>query len=72
VFADTGRVWEDYHFHNATDGSGIGLKWGAGAGAYLQWGQAAIFRAEFAFSPDALALNPSFPLGVYVSDGVMF
>jgi hypothetical protein len=72
VFADTGRVWEDYHFHNATDGSGIGLKWGAGAGVYLQWGQAAIFRAEFAFSPDALALNPGFPLGVYVSDGVMF
>jgi hypothetical protein len=72
VFADTGRVWEDYHFHNPADGTGIGLKWGTGLGAYLQWGQAAIFRAEFAYSPDAAALSPSFPLGVYVSDGVMF
>jgi outer membrane protein assembly factor BamA len=72
VFADAGRVWRDYHFHSSVDGSGAGIKWGSGAGVYLQWGQAAIFRAEVAYSPDAAALNRGFPLGIYVADGVMF
>ena len=35
-------------------------------------GQAAIFRMEIAYSPDAEAENPGFPFGVYVEDGVMF
>ncbi len=69
---DTGRLWSDYTFHARADGSGIGLKWGAGAGAYLVWGQAAVFRLEVAYSPDAKSENPSLPLGIYVEDGVMF
>jgi hypothetical protein len=36
------------------------------------WGQAAIFRLEIAYSPDAVAENPGFPFGIYVEDGVMF
>ncbi len=72
VFFDTGRIWSDYTFHSPLDGSGLGLKWGAGASAYLLWGQAAIFRMEVAYSPDAVAENPGFPLGIYVEDGVMF
>jgi hypothetical protein len=72
VFFDTGRVWSDYTFRSPLDGRGIGLKWGAGAGIYLLWGQAAIFRMEVAYSPDAEAENPGFPLGIYVEDGVMF
>ena len=72
VFFDTGRVWSDYSFNSPLDGKGIGLKWGAGASAYLMWGQAAIFRMEVAYSPDAEAENPGFPLGIYVEDGVMF
>jgi hypothetical protein len=72
VFADTGRVFREYRFDRALDGTGIGLKWGAGAGVYLQWGQAAIFRVEAAYSPDAVAVNHKFPLGVYVNEGVMF
>lgn len=72
VLADTGRVWQDYHFNNPADGSGIGLKWGAGVGAYLQWGQAVLFRAEIAYSPDAAAVSPGFPFGVYIADSVMF
>jgi len=72
VFFDTGRVWSDYTFRSPLDGRGIGLKWGAGAGIYLLWGQAAIFRMEVAYSPDAEAENPGFPLGLYVEDGVMF
>lgn len=69
---DAGRLWSDYTFHSPLDGRGLGVKWGAGAGAYLQWGQAAIFRVEAAYSPDAASENPSLPIGVYVEDGVMF
>lgn len=69
---DTGRLWSDYSFHSPLDGHGLGLKWGAGGGAYLLWGQAAVFRLEIAYSPDARSGNPGLPLGVYVEDGVMF
>ncbi|HEY8091067.1 MAG TPA: BamA/TamA family outer membrane protein [Polyangiaceae bacterium] len=72
AFFDTGRVWSDYTFTSALDGSGLGLKYGVGAGAYLLWGQAALFRIECAYSPDAVAENPNFPIGVYVEDGTMF
>jgi hypothetical protein len=41
-------------------------------GGYLLWGQAAIFRLDVAYSPDAVADNPRFPLGIYVEDGTMF
>ena len=69
---DAGRIWADYTFKSPLDGRGLGLKWGAGVGAYLQWGQAAVFRLEVAYSPDAASENPSLPLGFYVEDGVMF
>jgi hypothetical protein len=69
---DMGRTWTDYTFRAATDGHGIGLKWGAGGGGYLIWGQAAVFRIEAAYSPDAVAENPNFPIGIYVEDSVMF
>lgn len=72
VLFDTGRLWSDYTFNAKTDDDGIGLKWGAGVGGYLIWGQAAVFRAEVAYSPDAVSENPSLPLGIYVEDGVMF
>ena len=72
TFFDTGRVWAEYRFNAPRDGTGLGLKWGAGGGIYLQWGDAAIFRIEAAYSPDAAAVSPGFPVGVYVSDQVMF
>jgi hypothetical protein len=72
VFADTGRVWSDASLSSPLDGSGLGLKYGVGGGAYLLWGQAAIFRVDVAYSPDAVAENPGFPLGIYVADGTMF
>jgi len=72
VFFDTGRVWSDYTFHSPLDGSGVGLKWGAGVGGYLLWGQAAMFRIEVAYSPDAVSENPGFPFGVYIEDGLSF
>jgi hypothetical protein len=69
AFFDTGRSFRDYRFNS--QGSFFAFKWGAGGGLYLQWGQAALFRAEAAYSPDASA-NGGFPLGVYVAQGVMF
>ncbi len=72
LFFDTGRVWSDSTFHSPLDGTGVGLKWGSGVGGYLLWGQAAMFRLDVAYSPDAVALNPGLPLAIYVEDGVSF
>jgi outer membrane protein assembly factor BamA len=72
VFFDTGRVWSDYSVTSTVDGNNIDLKFGVGAGVFLQWGEAAIFRVEVAYSPDAVSENPGFPVGIYVSDGTMF
>jgi Omp85 superfamily domain len=72
VFLDAGRLWSDYTFSAPEDGTGLGIKWGAGGGGYMVWGQAAIFRMEVAYSPDAVAENPTLPVGIYVEDGVMF
>ena len=72
TFFDTGRIWADYSFNSPADGTGLGLKYGVGVGGYLQWGQAAVFRIEMAYSPDAASENPGFPFGLYVEDGLMF
>jgi outer membrane protein assembly factor BamA len=72
LFFDTGRIWLDYTFKNPLDGTGLGLKYGTGAGIYALWGQAALFRVEVAYSPDQVAENPGFPVGIYVEDGLMF
>jgi outer membrane protein assembly factor BamA len=72
AFFDAGRVWADYRLDPQRDGTKLGLKFGVGGGLFLQWGLAAIFRVEAAYSPDAIAENPSFPVGIYVSDGLMF
>jgi hypothetical protein len=72
LFFDAGRVWSDYHITSAADGTTLNLKYGVGAGVFLQWGEAAIFRVEVAYSPDAESENPGFPVGIYVSDGLMF
>ncbi len=71
-FFDAGRVWKDFKQDPAADGTKLGLKWGAGGGIFLQWGEAAIFRIEAAYSPDAASTNPAFPVGIYVGDGLMF
>jgi len=72
TFFDAGRVWEDYAVVSVADGHSLGLKYGIGGGLFLQWGEAAIFRVEAAYSPDAVSENPSLPVGIYVSDGLMF
>jgi hypothetical protein len=67
VFFDAGRVWSEYSVISTADGNNIDLKFGVGGGVFLQWGEAAIFRVEAAYSPDAVSENPGFPVGIYVS-----
>jgi hypothetical protein len=67
TFVDVGRLWSD-----GDDGTGPGIKYGIGGGVFLQWGDAAIFRIDVAYSPDARAENPGLPLGIYASDGLLF
>jgi hypothetical protein len=57
---------------STADGTSLGLKYGVGVDVFLQWGEAAIFRIEAAYSPNAQDANPGLPLGIYVSDGLMF
>jgi hypothetical protein len=72
TFFDAGRVWNQYALISAADGDTLGLKYGIGGGVFLQWGEAAIFRIEAAFSPDAESENQNLPVGIYVSDGLLF
>lgn len=71
IFADVGRVFTRYG-PDPRDGTGLGLKYGVGAGVFVVWGTAAVFRVEFAYSPDAVAANPNFPIGIYAADSQMF
>jgi len=66
TFIDGGRVWADTSPHPELDGTGIGLKYGIGAGARLTSGTAFVLRADVAWSPDAT------PIGAYVTAGEMF
>lgn len=72
AFFDAGRVFSDYTFQSPLDGPGPGIKFGTGLGALFRWGQAAVFRIELAYSPDAQQLNPGFPFGLYIVDDVAF
>jgi outer membrane protein assembly factor BamA len=72
TFFDAGRVWSQYSLTSAADGNSLWLKYGIGGGVFLQWGEAAIFRVEVAYSPDAVSENAGLPLGIYVSDGLQF
>ncbi len=71
IFVDSGRVFAEYKI-DPRDGKGLGLKYGVGAGVFVVWGTAAVFRVEFAYSPDAVSVNPGFPIGIYAADGQMF
>ena len=74
AFFDTGRVWGNKTpaSSSTTDETFLGLHYGVGLGGYLLWGQAAMFRVEVAYSPDAASFSSTLPLGIYVEDGTMF
>ena len=70
VFFDAGRVWSDYSFHSPEDGSGLGLKYGTGAGVFFQWDEANLFRIDAAYSPDESGRG--FPVSFYFQSGFQF
>ncbi|TNE50155.1 MAG: hypothetical protein EP343_09500 [Deltaproteobacteria bacterium] len=55
-FFDAGRVWSDASLaseslYQQLDGNGAILKYGAGGGLRIQWGETFIIRADFSYSP---------------------
>jgi outer membrane protein assembly factor BamA len=66
VFADVGRVWAEYASHPELDGTGLGLKYGLGAGLRLLGGKTFVLRVDLAWSPDAR------PIGGYLAAGNAF
>ena len=66
AFADAGRAWAELASHPELDGTGLGLKYGFGAGIRLQEGKTFVVRGDIAWSPDAR------PIGGYVNAGQMF
>ena len=66
AFIDAGRVWADWSYQPELDGTGIGLKWGAGGGLRFQQGTTFVVRGDVAWSPDAR------PIGAYFTAGQMF
>jgi hypothetical protein len=65
-FVDGGRLWADLRSAPELDGSGVGLKYGAGAGLRLRKGETFVLRVDAAWSPDAR------PLGFYFLAGHLF
>lgn len=65
-FVDAGRTWADYSGTNRLDGNGLDLKYGAGGGLRLQWGETFLLRIDVAWSPDAD------PVGFYVDVNHVF
>lgn len=65
-FFDAGRVFADYRALPELDGTGVGLKYGAGGGLRLQAGASFVLRLDVAWSPDAN------PVGAYLTSGQTF
>jgi len=67
AFFDTGRVWTDTLAPDRDlDGSGLGLHWGAGAGARLRWGDALLVRLDAAHSPNTKDFGGG-PVAIYLT-----
>lgn len=66
AFFDTGRLWTDLHGHPELDGTGVGLKYGAGGGLRFRQGHAFVVKLDVAWSPDA------FPVSMYFGAGHAF
>jgi hypothetical protein len=66
AFFDGGRVFSELPRSRLLDGSGLGLKFGAGLGARLAAGKSFVLRGDVAWSPDAS------PVGAYLLAGQLF
>ncbi len=65
AFFDAGRIWADFQRDPERDGTGHGMKFGIGGGPRIQWGETVLLRLDVSWSPDAAALDPSTPVGIY-------
>jgi hypothetical protein len=64
AFFDAGRVWTELgRAHPELDGTGLGLKYGVGAGLRLLQGQTFVVRGDIAWSPDAKPIAGYFGAG---------
>ncbi|WP_394845913.1 outer membrane protein assembly factor [Pendulispora brunnea] len=64
AFFDAGRVWTELgRSHPELDGTGLGLKYGAGGGLRLRQGKNFVLRADVAWSPDATPVGGYFTMG---------
>lgn len=66
AFADAGRVWAHLRYDPLLDGTGFGIKYGAGGGIRVQLGSTFVLRGDVAWSPDAN------PVGLYFNVGQIF
>jgi outer membrane protein assembly factor BamA len=66
LFLDAGRLWATYSSNPELDGTGLGLKYGVGAGPRVLAGKSFVIRADIAWSPDAR------PIGAYFVAGDIF
>jgi outer membrane protein assembly factor BamA len=71
AFFDTGRVWSDWSSPPSLDGTGFGMKYGAGGGIRLQWGSVILVRIDVAYSPNATDAG-GLPVGIYAQAGQLF
>ena len=65
-FFDAGRVWAEYAANPELDGTGIGLKYGTGAGLRMAAGKSFVLRFDVAWSREAN------PLAAYLVSGHAF
>jgi len=70
LLGDIGRVWNDYRRDDKLDGTGAGLKWGAGVGIRVQVEETIVARFDFSYSPDSAAQG--LPIGIYVDMNHVF
>ncbi len=66
AFGDVGRMWAGWQNDPVLDGETIGLKYGLGGGVRLQWGEAVMIRVDVAYSPEADAVYPHWPIVAYI------
>ena len=66
AFADAGRLWGGPGTSRQQDGDGLGLKWGAGVGLRMRYNRSTLLKGDLAFSPEALDVRPSVPIGLYL------
>jgi hypothetical protein len=71
AFFDVGRVWTNtFESVPALDGTGLALRYGAGGGLRLRWGDSLVIRIDASYSPVARDLGTA--VGLYMDVDPVF